>query len=751
MDTWIAWILENKTWLFSGVGIFILAGFGRWIFVKRRLPPADTLANYNIADTDNIIINQAPVYARARKGGTAIVVGGNIVHGITLNEYEIKLKEKEKQFRNQILKLSKSEKNKRAILKRKLGYINVKLTNLNRAFEDHTEKISQVIIAVENLKKEYPKDQLLQARNDLLLGKTDTVEKLFKDVLINSKKNASEASYYLGILAENQNELESAYEFYCEAAKFDSNNPRYLEAWGKFAYIIGKYSEAENAFTKALDIRQNAILRKSSTDVATSFNNLAVVNDAQGKYEDALNNYGKALDLLKKKLGSEHLAVGQTLCNLAGLYRYKGQLYKAEELYTNAAKIFVNRLGESHPDVATIYNNLGTLLLAYSKYSDAENLFKKSLSIRIEHFGLKHPYVGQLFNNLAELYRAQKLYKKAEIYYVKDLKIAKEIYGLAHPEVAITLNNLGEMYRFQGDYDKAERFYLRALKIREKMLDPQSPGIAQTLNNLGRLYEAKKDLQNSKLCINRALKIRENTLGPDHVDFAQSLSDLAKLEFISGNLTEAEDKFRRSIKIYEKNGIISDPDFEGTLRNLSQLLLKLERTEEATFVEARINENLREELSKIVADQLISVQNLSLTTYERSEVEKQINERILNPDKNHGPIIISRKVSGGSTASSPISDGKLKKNVERISDALESIQNLRGVVFNWRKDRYPKMVSDNLPQVGFIAQEVEKILPTLVFTDHEGYKHVHYANLVAVLVEAIKEQQKQIENIKRKI
>ena len=53
--------------------------------------------------------------------------------------------------------------------------------------------------------------------------------------------------------------------------------------------------------------------------------------------------------------------------------------------------------------------------------------------------------------------------------------------------------------------------------------------------------------------------------------------------------------------------------------------------------------------------------------------------------------------------------------------------------------------------VGLIAQEVEHVLPEVVITDHAGYKSVAYANIVGVLVEAIKEQQAQIDDLSARL
>jgi hypothetical protein len=54
-------------------------------------------------------------------------------------------------------------------------------------------------------------------------------------------------------------------------------------------------------------------------------------------------------------------------------------------------------------------------------------------------------------------------------------------------------------------------------------------------------------------------------------------------------------------------------------------------------------------------------------------------------------------------------------------------------------------------QIGMIAQEVEKVLPELVSEDPDGFLSVNYANLVSVLVEANKEQQKLIEDLQERV
>ena len=95
------------------------------------------------------------------------------------------------------------------------------------------------------------------------------------------------------------------------------------------------------------------------------------------------------------------------------------------------------------------------------------------------------------------------------------------------------------------------------------------------------------------------------------------------------------------------------------------------------------------------------------------------------------------------------SDIRWKKNLQPINSILPGILNLTGYMFNWRKDEFPDMNFDNGSQIGLVAQEVEKVFPELVRTDNKGFKAVSYDKLSVLLLQGIKEQQKQIDSQKQ--
>jgi len=118
------------------------------------------------------------------------------------------------------------------------------------------------------------------------------------------------------------------------------------------------------------------------------------------------------------------------------------------------------------------------------------------------------------------------------------------------------------------------------------------------------------------------------------------------------------------------------------------------------------------------------------------------------------PLAYKLTVAGSAIASGGTwvnSDARYKKNIAPINNALESVLKLKGVTYDYKTEEFPKWNFDSAKQIGVIAQEVEKILPELVKTDNDGYKAVSYEKFTPVLIEAIKEQQKEIEVLKSEI
>jgi hypothetical protein len=90
------------------------------------------------------------------------------------------------------------------------------------------------------------------------------------------------------------------------------------------------------------------------------------------------------------------------------------------------------------------------------------------------------------------------------------------------------------------------------------------------------------------------------------------------------------------------------------------------------------------------------------------------------------------------------SDMRLKKNIHPLQNTLPLISRLQGYSYNWLD-----MNADPSEQLGFLAQDVQKVYPQLVREDEKGTLSINYIGVVPVLLEAIKEQQQQIEELRK--
>jgi hypothetical protein len=148
--------------------------------------------------------------------------------------------------------------------------------------------------------------------------------------------------------------------------------------------------------------------------------------------------------------------------------------------------------------------------------------------------------------------------------------------------------------------------------------------------------------------------------------------------------------------------------------------------------------------------------NASCNGYHRAQFSeaglKMISSALgvnVNASSTNGRIDASNDIIAYST-----SDERLKENVKPIDNALSKILKIGGYEFDWKPltEEEKKTIHGNEGHdVGVLAQEIEKVLPEVVTQRDSGYKAVKYDKMVALLIEGMKEQQSQIEELKLEI
>ena len=128
-------------------------------------------------------------------------------------------------------------------------------------------------------------------------------------------------------------------------------------------------------------------------------------------------------------------------------------------------------------------------------------------------------------------------------------------------------------------------------------------------------------------------------------------------------------------------------------------------------------------------------------------VGKATTDTLTNKTLTEPDISGNMECTGNVTAVSftANSDIKLKENIVALDDPLEKVLRLQGAEFNWKNDETKKKT------VGFIAQEVEEVIPEVVHVGNDEIKSLNYNGVVPYLVESIKIQQQEITNQKQEI
>jgi hypothetical protein len=114
--------------------------------------------------------------------------------------------------------------------------------------------------------------------------------------------------------------------------------------------------------------------------------------------------------------------------------------------------------------------------------------------------------------------------------------------------------------------------------------------------------------------------------------------------------------------------------------------------------------------------------------------------------ETNGDVYMTGRLYPANGVNGVISDLAVKTDITPLPGALARLLQIRGVHFHWKDPSRGES-----PQVGVIAQEVEAVYPELVELDRDGFRRVQYAYLVAPLIEAVREQQQQLSDLRAEL
>jgi tetratricopeptide (TPR) repeat protein len=291
---------------------------------------------------------------------------------------------------------------------------------------------------------------------------------------------------------------------------------------------------------------------------ATLENNIGLILDEEGKFEEELEHKLRALELLEQAESATVLQRAGIHNAVASVMAQLGDFAGGTKHAQQAVDMLEAEVGGDHPQVGLALGGLALTNDYAGRYDVALPLYKKALDNLESALGPEHPKLADVLNNYAIAQINTGDYPGGEETFRRVLEIHRRSFGEQHPAVAQAHVNLGGLLRMQERHDEARDSLEAALRIRRATLDPEHPDIAGSLASLANLYEDTGLLDKSIEYRIESLALIEQNYGPNSV---QLLVDLGNLAYTQANMREREaavSTAKRALAILQRNEVQPD-------------------------------------------------------------------------------------------------------------------------------------------------------------------------------------------------
>ncbi len=326
---------------------------------------------------------------------------------------------------------------------------------------------------------------------------------------------------------------------------YEYSNPSQALAYYQQAYRV--------ANTVSMSSAQRSISPDADILKAQSLRYIGIVFSDQGNFENALEKYEEALQILEE-LRSMYTSpfrkeidgkIAKLLNNIGIVYSRQGVFGLAKEYYNDALEIY-NELNDSI-SVAVAYSSLGIVEARQANLGDALHFFQQALDI----YTLKGNQEGmaQSYNNIGGIQYQLENWDEALSLYTKAHEAFSQM-GYLH-RVAATSSNIGMVYQQKGNAESAREFLVNSLEIRQELNDLS--GIVESYNNLGSLYESIREHSKANEYYLQAYEIA-NEIGDQRM-ISMTLLNIGRGYYHTGRIDAAIEKVQEGLQVANEHNL----------------------------------------------------------------------------------------------------------------------------------------------------------------------------------------------------
>ena len=294
-------------------------------------------------------------------------------------------------------------------------------------------------------------------------------EQILDKVIGKGGKGGAFAAFHSGRLAECRMDFPRAMVRFDKAVELDKGNPHYLRAAGLLARKMYQHKKSLMRFMtlEKLFVGQ----KKDSVELALARREVAYSAALFGQHKQADAYYKKAMASLEKLVGADHLEMGICWYQVGLLNESQGKYEEAEEPYKKALTI-IKKSGDPVL-LADVLDKLARLHMELEGEPDAIPLFEQLLKIKKDSPAPDLAGIIIICNNVGEAYRICGKYDESEKYYKQALAVTQKLRGKDHPAVGSIYQELAKLCERQRKMDDVKKYNEMAAAIFQRVLEEQ--------------------------------------------------------------------------------------------------------------------------------------------------------------------------------------------------------------------------------------------------------------------------------------
>lgn len=278
---------------------------------------------------------------------------------------------------------------------------------------------------------------------------------------------------------------------------------------------------------------------------------LGSIYEAAGLYAQAESFYRESVEIRRRELGNDHVAVAVSLSRICATQILVDNHEAAVQLCREALETLRRESKTGDPELALTLTRLGRALSKGAEFTEAEKVYREVIGMRKHLTGDEVAVVATALTNLATLIHKSGDAVSAEAMYRDAIAIFERLRGEDHPDTTFAMQGLASCLG-PSDAAAVEGLFLDILARQRRRLGNDHPEVAISLANLGWWLQRKGESASAESLFRESVAINRKSLGDGHTSVGISLLNLARILRKMSQFAAAEPPCREGISIFEK-------------------------------------------------------------------------------------------------------------------------------------------------------------------------------------------------------